>query len=427
MSILKTGTGATLVRVGVSAALALSALVAVATTSQAAPSAITSSVVIGPPGGGNTITLTIPAPTVAANNKFTTGTVSTIPVGVQFQYNATPAAVSSTCSTNPATNTAVTGSAGVVTAATVRYLSSTKVSVVVPDLSAGAANTFMICVYNYNGNSGTINASATVLAKGSYTTSTPPGVPSILPASGPALGGQLVTISSSGLPTTIAAATPLTATLGGVPLTNITPINASSFTAVTPAHVASTAQPVVVTTAGGSRSGGTYAFKNGIVISPDTVVAGASVDLDIQGVGFVSNLAFDATSNGVDSPALAFGQVGTNSAKAHVYLVQGPGNLYDASVLDATHNKANGQVGECTTVAVISDTELICTVDAGASITGTLGAYDYDAAAPLADGTYTVTIVDKGGYGTGLTGAHIEAPTYQTVVSSGATFTVAPF
>ena len=81
-------------------------------------------------------------------------------------------------------------------------------------------------------------------------------------------------------------------------------------------------------------------------------------------------------------------------------------------------SKTVGESTECINVAVISDSELICTVDAAHSITYAGAVPTYGTTA-LANGTYTVTVVDTGAIGATLN--------YKTVLSSGATFTVADF
>src|SRR5690349_15488206 len=142
MTILKTGRGAMLARGGAVMALSLAAVGAVATNSQAAASVMTLSSITGSPNGGNSITLTLAAPTTTANNKFASGNVT-----VQFQYSATPAASTSTCAATPADVTLATGpAAGAVTvlSAAVRYLSTSKVSITVPDLHTGPS-TWMVC------------------------------------------------------------------------------------------------------------------------------------------------------------------------------------------------------------------------------------------------------------------------------------------
>jgi hypothetical protein len=260
------------------------------------------------------------------------------------------------------------------------------------------------------------------VGKANYIASVPPtlrstGAGPIVPATGPSTGGQLVTIysSASDFPASITAATPLTATLGGLPMTNITPLGQGAFSAVTPARPASATQVLLtVTTAGGTvTSSAVYTYVNGISISPNTVATGQSVDVDVMGTNF-NTLTFDGTAAGVSSGNGT--AAGTNSATAHVYLVAG---AYDQTGYAAGVNKTVGQSTECVSPVVISDSELICTVNAAKKVDSTtsVGTYTY-ATSNLANGTYTVTVVNSGS---------ATAPTFKTVVSSGATFTVADF
>jgi hypothetical protein len=436
MSILKSGASSNLARVGISAALALTAVGGLATASQATATqqAVSLSSLTGSVAGGNTLTLSL---ATSASPKFATGSV-----GVQFQQITSGTASTAACATNPALAAANNVSAATVGTDKLRFISTTKISVVVPVLSSVSAGTgyWLVCVYNTpsNGTFTALNATptgfasttATVIGKANYLSAAAPTVSlfsaspaGVVPASGPAVGGQMITVNGTNFPLTITAATPLTATLGGLPLTNITPVGTTSFTATTPAKAASTGQPVSVTTAGGTASQtALYNFVNGITVSPNTVPTGVSVDVDIQGTGFAT-LPFDGA--GLDNQGVtqtsAGDATGTNSANAHVYLVQG---TYNPAAYASGANKTVGQASECVNPAVISDTELICTVNANASIHVASHVYTYtsDGTAPLANGSYTVTIV-----GAGDLVDYTAGVTFQTVLSSGATFTVADF
>ena len=418
MSILTTGKRAALTRTAVSAALALAAVGGLGSASFAAGTTqqvMTPSSATGPVGGGNTITLTLAS---TASPKFSSGFL-----GVQFQGTTSAAAATATCATNPSTTVASS-----MTATTVRYLSTTKVSVVVPALTGGSlvapTGFWLVCAYNAAQSSGTIPSTATVIGKANYIAAVAPTInagdtgaspvvaPAVVPSSGPASGGQVVTINGTGFPTSITANTPLTANFAGLPLTNITPISSTQFTAVTPAQPASTNKPVLtVTTNGGSVSASLnatpntaiYTYVNGITVSPNTVASGVSVDVDVQGTGFTT-LDFSSGNDGTTPKA----------TKGHVYLVQGTYNPAAAG----GGGKTLAESTECINVAVISDSELICTVDAGHSITYAGAVPTYGTTA-LSNGTYTVTVVDTGAIGATLA--------YKTVLSSGATFTVADF
>jgi hypothetical protein len=402
MAILKSGAGATLARVGISAALAVAAVGGFASASQAAVLPITPSSTSGPAAGGNTITLTLAA---TASPKF----VSAAKVGVVFQNVATAAAeASGACAANPAASPAATAA---VNAAAPRFISSSKISVLVPTLTTGTTGFWMACVYNDSA----LGATATVLAKTGYTVALPSAVPTFSPVSGPSVGGQTIIVTGTNFPTTISAATPLTATLGGIALGSVTAIDATTFSATTPDEAAGVVTLAVTTLGGTVTSTITYTYKNGIVISPNTVPAGSSVDVDVQGVGF-SGLAFNATDNlGVSSGNGT--AAGTNSVNPHVYLVAGA--TYNQLSYASGANKVNGQVAECVAPVVISDNELICTLNATNSVDSTTAAGTYTwSTTDLADGTYTMTVVSNGS---------VAVPTYKTIISSGATFTVGPF
>jgi len=211
--------------------------------------------------------------------------------------------------------------------------------------------------------------------------------------------------------------TGMTATLGGLPLTGITIVDSSHFTAVAPAHTAATGVALAVTTTGGTATlASAYSYSNGIVISPSTTpTATAATDIDVQGVGF-STLSF-TTVDGTTP----------DDQNAHVYLVQG---AYDPTLHSSA--KTVGEVGECINVLVISDTELICTVDTAHGY----GSANTTTTTAIATGLYTVTVVTDGAVdvqtgGTGYTGGSITAgadPNYAaSIISSGSTFTVAPY
>ena len=63
-------------------------------------------------------------------------------VGVQFQATTSTAAATASCATNPSTSNAATATG------TLRYISNTKVSIVVPDLTSLATSYVLVCAYN---------------------------------------------------------------------------------------------------------------------------------------------------------------------------------------------------------------------------------------------------------------------------------------
>jgi IPT/TIG domain len=416
-------------RAGVAAVLAVtsSALAVTPAPAWAAPPTMTLSSTAGPSGGGNTITAT--ATGVAANALvFPTGTA---PV-VQFQFNATNA---TTCKSTAQDNTPIDGTASTLTAGVVttdpsdvRRISTTKIAFTVPSsaypatvngdpstinttglvlVNGQASAKWNVCVYD----SASTTAS-TLIATSVYTLALRPTITAILPARSPAFGGQTITVNGTGF----GAGT--TAAIDGAALTDLKlAANGNSFSATTSAHARGTGYSLVVKTAGGPVSstdpdnngqpedgdGATsdapipFTFDNSITISPNTAPAGSSVYLDIRGVGF-SALAFDVNGNGAPT-----------DSTAHVFLVR---DAYDAG--------ANRGVQECLSVLVLDDTEIICQLDLAAdSLDPTTSAAQVGT--PVGDGTYTVTVVADGTPGLSADDAGA------TLVTSGASFTVAPY
>jgi len=271
-------------------------------------------------------------------------------------------------------------------------------------------------VYNAAESSGSISSTATVIGRAVYLAAGAPTATLVSPVSGPATGGQTITVTGTNFPTSITAATPLTATLAGVPLTGITPISATKFTAVTPA-VPVGAATLQVTTAGGSVTAtGLYSFANGLTVSPNTLAQGKTVDVDVTGTGF-STLTFSPTDTAGLTTTGAGATTGTNSAGPHVYLMPSPGTAYNPAAWVAnTTNKATSQTSECVSPIVISDSELICTVDTGHTFVATTGNYVWTAA-NVPTGVYQLLVVDKGN----------AAGAAQSVFSSGSVFSVSPF
>jgi IPT/TIG domain len=346
-----------------------------ATTYTALPS-VTLSPPVGPTGGGNTITATSPVAFLAG-----------ITPGAEFTRDNCPAHYA----TSPAT--------GVFNAATITKISSYKVAVLVPGGVALDTNTseataaYNLCLYSGNGNSDVL-----VAAPGTYTVApilSISNVTPVSPAGGPAQGGSVVTINGGGFPTAPDAL--ITASIGGAPLEHIQVApNGNSLTGTTTAHAPGAAS-VSVTTAAGTKTTTTtpFTYSYGIQIAPKTAANTDTVFLDVNGVGFAG---------------MTFGTVG-HTTGTHVFLVN---DRYDPT---GTTNWTNAPVDECTSVLPISDTELICTLDLSKTST-TAGPLT---ATPVADGTYTVEIVPDA-----TPGATLAAGSY-SIISSGSTFTVAPY
>jgi hypothetical protein len=327
---------------------------------------------VGPTGGLNTITAT-------STLAYLSGVASP---AATFSLDAQPC---------PATYTAGSGN---LASTTVTKISNFKVAIKVPStvLLAGVENLtdYNTCIYASN------SAGALIAQSQTYSVAPVLSVSSITPTGGPAQGGSLVEITGAGFPSDSES---ITATLGGSPLTNIVVTSATTLTGITTGHPAGVTA-ISVTTAGGTVSlAGQFTFSNGITISPNTAPSTASaVYLDILGVGF-SSLTF------------ASGASVLNSTDAHVYLVDG---VYDATDT-VTGTKDNPPVANCANVLRISDVELICTLD----LTNHLNPIGTANVAAVPDGTYTVTVVSDGA----LSAVGMD----QSILSSGATFTVANY
>jgi hypothetical protein len=300
---------------------ATGALLAVTTYTVSLPP-VTLSSSVGPSGGGNGITVTSTANILtgvtAPGAAFTTAAQcpTTYPAASSYVLNTT---------------------AGVILAAggTVRKLANNRFAVTIPALAliGSAATVYQACFYN-----GSTLSTSTILAAAPYISTTVPTPTGITPSAGPALGGSTITVTGTDFPTTMGS---ITATLGGTPLNNIIPISPTAFTAVTPPHSVDTDVPLVITTAAGTRSlQEAYSFTNALQVMPNTAPnTTASIDVDVQGVGFQTK---------------AFGSHGT-SGLARMFLVDG---VYNG--ITNTVNRSRGPVAECSNVLVISDNELIC-------------------------------------------------------------------
>jgi hypothetical protein len=435
MSKTKSNSRSRLLRAGIATgAVTAAVLAATAVPAFAASVPMVLSSTAGPSGGGNSLTGTA-TPTTTVPTPFPAGVT---PV-VEFQFIGTGTAA--TCSALykipvamvPATTTPFAPTAGViqVSPASVKRVSATKIAFTVPSAAAGFSDApltatpstvnatglvlaggqtsakYNVCVYE-----GSDPATSTLLATSTYTIATRPKITGITPGSSPALGGQQITINGSGF-----SASGTTATVGGVPLTNIkVASNGNSLTATTPAHASGAGLAVVVTTAGGTVTSTdpdnnglpadpdplllnddpiTFGYSNSISVVPNTAPPNTKVDLDILGVGFQQ---------------LVFNNASATAATAQVFLVQGP---YVAA--------SNRGVKRCTGVLVVSDTEIICTLDL---TTPRLLAADStpDGSNLVSEGAYTVTVVANGD----PTETDLDVIAASNV-NSNATFTVAAY
>ena len=329
------------------------------------------SAVSGPTAGGNTITATSTA------NTFLAGT------GVLFVYKTTAGTACPTTYGSPSGTLVPATSA-------IHVLTAKKLAVTVPAgvaLSAAPAGAtsaaFLLCTYTGTGTSAAVTGTA------NYTVAAAPTVLSVSPATGPALGGGTITLTGTNFTATT------TAMIGTEPLTGITFIDSTHISGIVPAQAAGAAKSVTATSVGGSGTlAAAYTYSNGIEISPNTApTAGAGVDVDVQGVGF-SSLTFGTTTGSTP-----------DDLNAHVYVVDGQYLLSGSA-------KTQGELGECVNVLPISDSELICTVNTTHAYGGTGSA--------IANGTYTLSVVANG-----LPAAATSTPV--SIISSGSTFTVAPY
>lgn len=457
MSLTTLRTRGKLLRAGIVAAVAASAVVATASSSDAAVLVMTSSAVSGPVTGANTLVLNlVTTNTTPASNKFTSGSV-----GIQFQSVAAAANQASSGASATACSAAPMTSGAFANVTAMRFVTNTKVTATVPNMSAvnGATGFWIICAYDkvLSDSSGqaigrvgyTTAAQPTITSVNGFTQTAGPGStqnnPVALSSSnvavkGSSTGGTSITVVGTNFPTaTSGISVLLGATVTGGTTSNgiitggtvvggsaatitAASLTATGFTATLPARVGSDVN-LTITTAGGSVTF-THAFTsiNGITISPNSVVQGASVDIDVIGAGFTGS-AFSFTNTGTASTG-AGAVSGQDDATSHVFLVRG---VYDPSGYSPATNtgapKANPQVAECVDVFVISDVELICTLNSAKSAA-------FDAAASSGSGwtypstqiplgAYTLVVVDKAD----LT----SAPTNRTAVSAGSTFTVAQF
>jgi hypothetical protein len=366
------------------AAVAGFAGVATAPMASAASVAATLSAVSGPSGGTNALTAT------TATNAFTSG------------FNA-GFYVKTTSTTTCAPNYVAPGTG--LAAVSPKLLSAKKIALTVPTgvvlgASPATSTAYLLCVYP-----GTSTTTSALQSSATYTVAAAPTVTGIstsggtpaTTASGPALGGGTLTITGDHFTGTSTVST-TTAKIGSVPLTNVTWVSATTLTGTIPPQAAATGLAVSVSNTGGTASlAGAFSYTNGIVVSPSTTTSSAAVDVDIQGVGFNSLSFIHTTGSTIDD------------ATAHVYITDGKYNAGAAT-------KTVSELGECLNVLVISDNELICTVNpaipdgAGATLTA------------LGNGTYTLTTVSDGTSGTTHTSGYQES-----ILTSGSTFTVAPY
>ncbi|MEV0900310.1 IPT/TIG domain-containing protein [Actinoplanes sp. NPDC049802] len=236
------------------------------------------------------------------------------------------------CPINYGTGTGIIG----VNPTSIRRLAQNRMAVTVPGLPLAPQRQpqqYQLCVYN-----GT-SPESTVLAQAGYTSTILPTLGGVTPEAGPTTGGVTVTVTGSDFPT---APGSITASLGGTELTNVTPINSTSFTATLPPHGADDNATLMVTTPSGTKAlPGAFAFRDAIKVSPNTAPnTMPAIDVSITGNGF-------------------FGYpFGTSGTDARIFLTRGE---YNGAQI-APDVRSNSPVAECGNVLVIGDNELICTL-----------------------------------------------------------------
>jgi hypothetical protein len=395
MSTLKSA-ATTATRAGVVLGLVAASLVGFAAVSQAAATSTQTTFTLTTPGGPDTGSTTPNVIGATTAKFFKSG--STLPL-VQLQFGVTSCATAYTASSTSPNFDVSTSNVTLVSSTKLQF--NTSGLTMTPAIASSATSASgVVCVYSPS-------SAHTLVGKAAYTIATAPAGIAISPAGGPTAGGQTVTVTGSGF------AAGLTATVGGVPLTNITLIDSTAFTGVTGAHApTSSAVSVTVTSVGGTgKASSLYTYGNSLTVSPNTAPSGTtSVVLDVLGSGF-NDVTWGTTTGLTDK---------SDSTGAHVYLVNGTYNVTTA--YDATHAKAGTvESNECISPVIVSDNELTCTLNlaksynAGSGGSGTTASSL--AAVAMPDGGYNVTLVSDGALTTAT----------KTVVSSSATFTVASF
>jgi len=378
MSTLKSVATSRFVRVGAIAAVASATLVGVGATASQATTPAPLTYVAAPKTGpgataGAVISIVGSGFLTAAGSSLLNAGGGTAGKAVQF--------TSTTCATTYSAPSAGTF------ATAISIPTAAKIVVTVPSLALGSSSAplaYKVCVF------GSANTGA-LLGSAPYTVYPAPTITGAnVPAKGPAFGGNSVVVTGTNF--TAASAVKF----GSIASPKVTVAkDGLSLVAVAPAQTGALA--VSVTTEGGANaapSTGTwddYTYTNALTVAPSAVVHGVLSTLDITGLGFSALTSWSAAVSSI-APA--------SSAVAHVYLVKG---LYDST--DNSGAKTNPESLECVNVQVVSNTEITCDMTTSTRTSD--------------DGAYSVEIVDDG--------TRAVAPTFQTVVSSGATLTIADF
>jgi hypothetical protein len=332
----------------------------------------------GNSAGGNTITVTTPTAVITGGSP----------------------AVTFTKGNCPATYAGVTGDH--VPAVTVTKISTSKVAVLVPVgvvVDPGASTTaWNTCLFMSS-------AGNLIAAPATYTVAPALGAanPAIAPSGGPAQGGTDIVITGlTGIPTADGAT--LSASLGGSALENVAVIDATSISGRTTAHAAGDVKLSVTTAAGTQTStGNEFTYSYGITISPTAAVTNTTATIDVMGAGFSTIAGWGIAATAGAAPATG----------AYVFLV----NNAWFTTANAGPGLNAGLVTQCTTPTVISDNELICTLD----LANTLSATGLVLTTDVPDGAYSLVVVND------ISDATLDPATQYSRVSSGSTFTVSEY
>lgn len=336
--------------------------------------------------------------TAADVGKLVTGTG--IPAGTTIAtYTSATAVVLSVAAT--ATTTA--GSPGTVIigalyADEVHYLSPLRVIVQAPSTlaSASGGTAYYICVWSHAAGTASGASLLSSTSASGFTAYTAPTITNVAPVSGPSIGGTPITITGTGFSTTAASNK---VTIGGAAAT-VTSATATTIVATVPAGTATTGAIIVTSPSGTVTATATYAYQDGLTIAPNTTTTTAAVNLDVLGSGFKSVTFAPAVSTA--------GQNFTKDANAHIILAV---KAFNPALMAAGAYAVGAAAAECTGVVVLSDTELICTLDPTVTAAP---------AGALTAGSYQVHLISDN---------HTTDTSFvrSTIVTSGSAFTIAPY
>ncbi|GAA4928619.1 IPT/TIG domain-containing protein [Actinoplanes utahensis] len=380
----------------------------------------TSAVVAGTAPDSLVPTYTVTLPTVTLNTAIggpgSTTAALTMSSTTDFLTGVSAPAALYGPSTGRCPTTYPTSTTGYVTASVLKSANN-RAAVTLPAGVTTSAIPYNVCVYT----STSTNPLSRIIAHATYTATTPPDVTGISPGAGSSRGGETVTITGTNLSTVSGN---ITATLGGLPMTNITAINSNTFTAVTPAHAGENDVALVVKTEVGSDTlAGQFDFLNAIDVTPNTASNKQNnVWVNVRGTGFES----------YTWPTAAY--TGPSDNEARVWLLDGSRACTSASPVICPQNNylaasgtawtaGSGPRAECLTPAIIGGNELFCKLNlAGGHLVQTSGAAQTGTDVVVPVGTYSLAVVSDGGVD-----ALFGGTASVSVVSSGSTFTVADF